>query len=607
MKAVRRYFDKTILIIILIFLLSVVIRQTNIVERPLAHHNEDAPAHVLVTLTAFEQNSVLTHKFLPIFTLAGGYNKGIDDLPVSARPDAKGNYFYASFPPFGFIAPYMFMKLLSLPISILSLRIFDLLTGLASALLLYQLVKTVFIGIAANQSKKIGVFASVVYIFNAESLWSHANSYWAHALLQPIWMGSLLVFFRIIDRKSTRRWYGLFAALVFLLCYTEWTGYVISGSFILASLYKYFRLKDKKYLYIIWITAASSVLSLSLMMSLFISTLGKESYFSALLNRVGSREGNYTEIIDVLTNYRYGFGFFLLLLLILMFIHLVRKYEMMSEGKSDQPVIHLFMFLTWFPLIENLILLNHARVYTFDTLKFAVPLSLTIAYVCYLIGRRYNKLIIALLFAAVIGSFSTYFEINDPALNNDLRYTTFEKVGNAIKNTIQPDEIAFINDTVRGHLIYYAGRNIVESTTTVKDAVDYLNNSSYSKGKLYIAGGNNYNVSSAEPPYPWLFYGELSGIFNVDKNRSTPSKITIFPALLTDENWINGLYRSTPRLFVHNGSVLEYFNEGDSVKNQNGARFSINKIAGDQIWFDVPEENKQEFYKSTEFVFEPVN
>ena len=77
------------------------------ITRPLGIHNENASAHVLVTLKSLKQHSASDSKLLPIYNFSGKQNKNINNMPPSSIKGKDNHlYTYVSFPVLGFLLPY---------------------------------------------------------------------------------------------------------------------------------------------------------------------------------------------------------------------------------------------------------------------------------------------------------------------------------------------------------------------------------------------------------------------------------------------------------------------------------------------------------------------
>lgn len=95
--------------------------------------NADATWHTLLTIEAYNEMPVSEHMSLPIVSLGGDENKYISW--GATIPDEEGNYYYTSFSPAGYFAPWLFMKVFRLEICEKSLYIFNSVLFTISAVL----------------------------------------------------------------------------------------------------------------------------------------------------------------------------------------------------------------------------------------------------------------------------------------------------------------------------------------------------------------------------------------------------------------------------------------------------------------------------------------
>jgi hypothetical protein len=160
---------------------------------------QEPEAHILVTVTAFNQVDWSIHKFLPIFTYSARYNKHIDQHPGAATPDAAGNYFYTSTPPLTFVVPWLFSKVVNADPSITLFRWYNVALQLAASLSLGALV---LLCLVRSRADRLATFfasscAVVIYMTAPESLKSHSINLWGqqlYAVLLPLQVLTFIFF-----------------------------------------------------------------------------------------------------------------------------------------------------------------------------------------------------------------------------------------------------------------------------------------------------------------------------------------------------------------------------------------------------------------------------
>lgn len=335
--------------------------------------NSDATYHVLLTMRAFSETPRSVHHFLPLVSLGSTSDKKV---PWGATiPDKNGNYYYTSFSAAGFIAPYMFIKLLRLPTTIQSLYIFNSMIYVISWLVTLSLFLVVFRD--KINSLVIVVFVTIIYLFSPEILHSQGIVYWHHSLLQVIIPLQILLF---LDKK-----HPLSRTAFYLLCiitpYIEWTGYVSNIGFIVATfIQSRIAIKDKlsskteSTIQVSFIISMMTLLSFLIYTIHFLSVVSYDSFFSALFSRFFARRFISTsDLGNLLIGYLKSFSLLPIMLVITLIGMMLNKNLRKKIWASVYEFWPALIVMT-FPLIENIIMLGHASSYSFDRMKLVFPI-----------------------------------------------------------------------------------------------------------------------------------------------------------------------------------------------------------------------------------------
>ncbi len=193
--------------------------------------NSDATWHTLLTMESYDETPIRQHKFLPIVSLGN-----IDDKFISwgeTIPDGKGNYYYTSFSPAGYILPFLFVKLFHLPINELSLYIFNTFLFIISSLLWFALLNKIY---SKSKNKYIVILIGVLcYIFSPELFHGMGIVYWHQSVMQVTLLIQLLSYY-IWKNEDSKKAKVIFFAMTLINPYIEWTGYVANIGFALAEL-----------------------------------------------------------------------------------------------------------------------------------------------------------------------------------------------------------------------------------------------------------------------------------------------------------------------------------------------------------------------------------
>lgn len=439
-----------------ILLIGVAIR-VPLLNSPMAGYarNEDATAHVLATMAAYEQTSAKTHRFLPIFTLGARSDKYINDLPTASRLDKHGNVFYTSWPPGFFVFPYALAKALHVAPNLLFLRSLNMALQVLCCLLLACLCSD-SVGVADNREARwiAGSLGFMLYAAAPEALKSHLFGYWAESLYSPILIGQIILFAR-----------NRIGPLFFLLALTggliDWTAYIANAGFFLA--FVYLGAKERRYIWLAMFTAAANVLALILLFAWFTSVVPIHDLLTAQRHRAGVRMGLQADYIDLFGGYIKTLGPFLLLLFPLFLYPFRNRWwrALASEDPHPQQKRSALFFVALFPLAENLSLANHAANYSYDRLKLLIPVAIAVSFLVGSFPRERHRLFFlgGILSLSSIVAFGVYFRnhyayANDPVLSFQPRF------GALVRRTAPLDTLLFTTELVRGSTLYYVGRNI---------------------------------------------------------------------------------------------------------------------------------------------------
>lgn len=340
------------------------------------YFDNDAPYHVLLTMQAYDETPASVHKFLPLVSLG---NDGDKYIPWGETVEHDGNYYYTSFSAAPFVLAYFFCKTFSLDFTMQSLYIFSSLiyiicTGL-SVLLALKLFKD-------KLSEPFLILISVfIFGFQTEILNSLGAVYWAQSIFQIVFLAQILLFLSF-DKKWCRITFFVLCALA---PYIEWTGFISNVGFALAFWVKSgikkdgkFNLKSLKTPVIIGILTIAGGM---LFILHFLSVLPLETVIEALKSRFSARSVTAGfSFFMLFSMYWKSFGAFLIILAIALiavlsikssrtkFIALLKEYK-------------LIIIISAFALLENIVLKEHAIVYSYDRMK-AIILLFTLFMLC---------------------------------------------------------------------------------------------------------------------------------------------------------------------------------------------------------------------------------
>ena len=337
----------------------------------------DATWHTILTLKSYDETSINEHKFLPIVSLGEKDDKYI---PWGATvPDSKGNYYYTSFSPAGYVIPYIFIKIFNLSISESSLYIFNsillMLSTFLWGLLLYEIYKK-------NKNVFIIMFIGLLtFIFSPEILHGMGIVYWHQSVMQVTLLIQILSYYKMKNSNSKLSKI-VFYTFSLINPYIEWTGYVANVGFALAEFIYYFKKDKKKAFFKVFILGIITCLSFCIFSLHYLTVLDRTLFFRALKNRFMSRNvSSGVPIVNVFSGYLSSFLYLWLLILILIIWNFIKNKKIVLK--------HGLLFLVlFFPVLENIIMSQHAIQYSYDRMKLIFGISFLI---CELSNNLFNK------------------------------------------------------------------------------------------------------------------------------------------------------------------------------------------------------------------------
>lgn len=497
MVKTSRFFSRRVTLRCVLAIVLVVVAAAFIKYRggDINYVNSDATWHVLMTMQAYDEVPVSEHRFLPLFNYGGEDDRYIrHGMGLS---DDKGNYYYTSFTPAGFVLPYFFVRIFRLPVNERSLYCFNTLLYVISAVLWFFLMRSVYRD--SKNAAIVTMIGVVVFIFSPEVFHGMGAAYWHQSVMQVTLTAQILAYWKYkTDGSKAAR--IAFYILALLNPYIEWTGYVANAGFALAELGSDWKKDIKR----AWLNAivigVLTVCSFGLMTLHYISAVSPSEYFATLYERFFAR--NFTSgftFFTLLKGYVKSFWLLWVLFALLLVWCLIRDRKLKLHR-------FLLMFVMAFPVLENVIMKGHAVSYPYDRMKVIFLLSFLTAELSeqLLEGSNTKKeAVTALICATVfccIGNLVYYVSTDRYVWDAPYRESNEELAEYLSEN--YPDSVMVCKEIVRGYTDYLFHRGIyelsgVESTVPIAEA----------KGKRYVieiipledkrASGNMYNFEGA--------------------------------------------------------------------------------------------------------------
>ena len=547
-----------------------------------------ASYHVLLTIEAFRGGNPAEYFYLPSVSLPKG-----EKTPWGLTQRApSGDYIYTSFTTAGFWLPFFVFEIFDVETNIHNLAILNWALGLLVSLLLYIFLYFLFFMLGA--SKNIALVAALcgvsVSVFSTEAFTSHGLIYWAQSLYQLVFvlqlLSLLLFLFYLKNRQAPGSFYWLYASpllfLTFLGPYIEWTGFIFNLGLITALWLCFGNNKEVRYL-IIGVFGATFLSGL-LILGHFSLVLDFNSWVEVLKGRAQSRYFFSPEegISDLLEGYRVSFGYFLVFLGAFLMLWFQKWRGAVRVGLEEkiwipQSSMKFFLIVAAVPLLENLILLQHAVEFRFDRLKLLFLLSILIAYLIAAINKRMVQALVVLvcMMASIVG-FGKY--------QKDLKFSqewenTHEnnmKLKMAVERQIKDKKCAVFvaSSVIRGYHNFLFQRNIHEwnlfPDLNKEDCIlVYLFEADVSLRGIFY--NRVWFIKNNSPTLSDLIHKD--GRFQITETENP----RIFP--ITDSDWFQGFQKGGNQ-FIVNPMFRSSVNVGDRFMIAGSERviLSVNKI-----------------------------
>jgi len=261
--------------------------------------------------------------------------------------------------------------------------------------------------------------------------------------------------------------------------------------------------------------------------------------------------------------------------------------------------ISLLFFVTLFPLLENILLMEHATSYTYDRMKFIFPLCLSFfactAYFNILIKKNRGKWAAAILIPLmVIGAhnWNTYSELR-PFGN-----TTYKWNEGALSGNIDFSNYIYSN-YVRGNLILGSIHNVRGYDNLLFDQSIYELADGKTLYSIAKVRGKGYAVLLRPEIQLWnknihkcaeiinLASNEVGIIIRNENAVITEYKNSVFAANVSDDQWKFGVDVSHNKVLIEYNPVIDRILSGASSLKANGFQAKIVAIERSDNWISV--------------------
>jgi hypothetical protein len=453
--------------IVVILCLAAVILTWQIKYR--ANYNyldSNATWHVLFTVQAYDETPVSVHKFLPIVSFGDELDKDIQWAEMVS--DGEGNYYYTSFSPAGFVLPYFFFKVFHMSVTEYSLYLFNLLLCCLTVLLCMKLFCDMFR--EQLREEYICVLVTLLFAFQTEIMQGMGQVYWHQSLMQVLLAAQFLNFYHFKEKKI---WKIAFFILCFLMPYVEWTGCIANVGFAIALFFgSGIHIKVRNILWV-FLSGLCTVGSLGVLVLHYLSVIEWGTFRQALQDRFMMRTRYaYASTFQLIWGYWKSFKTLWIILIVLFITCCIinKGFKWLKQWHFILPMA----FVMLFPLLENLVMKEHAISYTYDRMKLVYPLML-LAFICIVSlcmawhdGGRSNWIPITIsmiLLGVSVYNVHTYVNNTELLWSADYRGQNEEIAAYCIENYHENSVYGMNGAAVRGYMNMLFHRGIYENAT----------------------------------------------------------------------------------------------------------------------------------------------
>lgn len=551
------------------------------------YYNSDATWHTLLTIEAYNETPISEHLFLPIVTLGSQSDKYI--TWGATIPDEKGNYYYTSFSSAGYFFPWLFMKILRLSVSEQSLYIFNSFLFAISAALWTWLIYILYEN--SKDVAAISIIGMLTYIFSPELLHGMGIVYWHQSVMQVTLLIQIIAYYQMKKTDRTGM-YIVFYVMTLINPYIEWTGYVSNIGFALVELITNWKMNKKKGFGKACIIGSLTVISFGLFVVHYLLRVDAQTFFMTVKYRFFDRSiADESTLTDVFGGYFKSFLYlWILFLLLVIWNFLQNKKIELNHG--------MLMFVMAFPVLENVIMKEHAISYTYDRMKFIFFFSFLICELSYHLlsgaGEQIRTLVGILSITIGVCGLNLKSYISDESYIWEIDYRNDNQVlADYINEHYADSLISTSSYGVRGYINLLFRRGVFEGINA-----DTLREIVKSQGKQYAVvidfedGANLYNENwnlcriSGISVYDVLskekYYVDME---SVQGNKTMDGGYQLVD--LTDINWTNG-YSNTDKilLFYRDDDLLIDLLSHENIVSGNEI-YHIENVDFDEVWIRV--------------------
>lgn len=469
-----------------LFCLSVLVR-LQLMNRPLSFHHEWVISWDLRTLRIWDENGAAKYHFAPITTNNNDADRHIPDggpvSPVTKLHDARGDYYYVSYPPFAWLLPYFTFKLLHVRPDVLPMQIFNLALHLFCAYFVFRIIAMLTAEAYKERVNSAALLGASAFIFAPGMLWFFSNAYTQDLFALAPFILCVYVFLRYKHCEVRGAVYlPLIFVTTFLAAYSDWPGLFLGFTL---GLYCILHLRDSRMRKALVAVVLGTAASLGLTVYQYSQIAGFDAFFRTSLDRFLFRSGvarfagvsfsysNPKSWISIAKHIAVGYLPVLIILFILVVLHFRPLRAHLNRGiiarnRGLAPAFFLCAFPT---VIYHMVFFSCTVIHDFLILKTCALVSLLVGILYHKVATSHAKeasvrarfaalnLLVVALFALGVAQYTVQNHHHD----KDVLY--YKTLGETIARTAKKNEVIFMRGSEglycpEPQLMWYAHRNI---------------------------------------------------------------------------------------------------------------------------------------------------
>lgn len=462
------------IIFLILFLISIVFRWPNL-NQPLSMKHEWLTAHSLIVLENWDNRPWDEHQYLLLMTYPNINDQWVRSQGVQLV-NQQGDGFYISFPSFSLIFVYGIMKLFSIPCTVMSIQLLNMLMSFIAILLFCEIL------IHVKIKQNIVCVLGILYLFLPNHLWYFSNTFSWDIFWIYLWICNIYFYQKWVLLNENISFIKCFilALLNIVLIWSEFHGLLYAFSVILIHVF----IRPHKKIVSFYII--SSIISIIIIIFQFSHMFGFHEYLNimidAYLRRTSLKIGLFHLLEKILIFYVKNYGLIFVMIIVLSINLKLKKIRIYYHK------YYIYFILFFVPsLIHHLFLLEWTAIHEYSVLKSSFGIYFLFAILIHQViqSKTISSNILIFGFIALLSiSIITYQKEYAYA-----HHEKYNKLGKSIRKNSSMSEVIFVKKPDESEIplpvLFYAQRNI-QPVQNKKEAINWLKHYQKKRGKLFV-------------------------------------------------------------------------------------------------------------------------